>query len=253
MWCRRSPTSRRSCRCWRPVNRSLRRSPAAPIRRRAARRWPRRTWPVPGPCCARRRRTRACPTILASLRNTGLPIRDDRFLGGGTTIPRIRLLRALAIVRPGHEPGARHQRDGSDARARQLRPADTCGDRQRIQHVLRRSLEWHRSANAAGQHDETRGLNGCKRPAVAGTAQVSVHTPGPGGGTSSALEFTIDPTASLTVSASAVAPGSSVTATLTLGFGGTDDWLGLARTDAQGTSFSSGPMWGRASRIGRGR
>ena len=71
---------------------------------------------------------------------------------------------------------------------------------------------------------------------VAGTAQVSVHTPGPGGGTSSAIEFTIDPTATLTVSASAVAPGSSVTATLTLGFGGADDWLGLARTDAPGTS-----------------
>ena len=37
--------------------------------------------------------------ILASLRNTGLPIRDDRFLGG-TTIPRIRLLRALARSSP---------------------------------------------------------------------------------------------------------------------------------------------------------
>ena len=37
--------------------------------------------------------------ILESLRNTGLAIRDDRFLGG-TTIPRIRLLRALASFVP---------------------------------------------------------------------------------------------------------------------------------------------------------
>ena len=54
--------------------------------------------------------------------------------------------------------------------------------------------------------------------------------------TTSALVFTIDPTATLTVSASAVAPGGSVTATLTHGFGGADDWLAVARTDAADTS-----------------
>jgi hypothetical protein len=69
-----------------------------------------------------------------------------------------------------------------------------------------------------------------------GTAQLGVYTPGPGGGTSAPLLFTIDPTATLTVSASAVAPGSPATVTLTNGFGGSDDWLALARTDAVGTS-----------------
>ena len=39
------------------------------------------------------------------------------------------------------------------------------------------------------------------------------------------------------MSASAVAPGSPATVTLTLGFGGTNDWLALARTDAPDTSY----------------
>ena len=72
---------------------------------------------------------------------------------------------------------------------------------------------------------------------AAGTAWVSVHTPGPGGGTTSAIAFTIDPSATLTVSASAVAPGSPVTVTLTYGFGGAGDWLALARTNAPDTNY----------------
>jgi hypothetical protein len=72
---------------------------------------------------------------------------------------------------------------------------------------------------------------------AAGTAWVSVHTPAPGGGTTNALAFTIDPSATLTVSASAVGPGSPVTVTLTHGFGGSSDWLSLSRTDAPDTSY----------------
>src|SRR4029079_4471170 len=69
------------------------------------------------------------------------------------------------------------------------------------------------------------------------TAQVSVITPSPGGGTSSALPFTIDPPPTLTPNALAVAPGSAETVTLANGFGGAGDWLALAKVGAADTSF----------------
>ena len=70
-----------------------------------------------------------------------------------------------------------------------------------------------------------------------GTALVRVTTPAPGGGTSSALTFTIDPPPTLTVSAPVVAPGDSVTVTLVDGFGGSTDWIALAATAAPDTSY----------------
>ncbi len=73
--------------------------------------------------------------------------------------------------------------------------------------------------------------------ASSGTALVTVFTPPPGGGTSQALTFTITPPAALTVSATNVAPGGSVTATLTNGLGGSGDWLALAATSAPNTSY----------------
>jgi hypothetical protein len=174
---------------------------------------------------------------LASLRNTGLPVRDDRFLGG-TTIPRIRLLRALATFVPITSPA----------------PSITATD---PTHVRANSgpLKLAVIGNGFSAFSVVR-WNGVDRPtrvlsttrleatvpasdlAAAGTAAVSVHTPAPGGGTSGSLAFTIDPTATLTPSATTVAPGSPVTVTLTLGFGGAEDWLTLARTDAPDTSFA---------------
>ena len=71
--------------------------------------------------------------------------------------------------------------------------------------------------------------------AAAGTAAVTVFTPAPGGGTSSALTFTVNTSPILTVSASSVSPGGSVTATLTNGLGGSQDWLALAGTSAPNT------------------
>jgi subtilisin family serine protease len=174
--------------------------------------------------------------ILASLADTGLPIRDERLLGG-STIPRIRLLRALASLVPVTNPA----------------PAITATEPTHV-----RANSGPLTLTVIGSGFSTFSVvrwNGADRPTrlisttrleasiaasdlpAAGTAQVSVHTPGPGGGTSSALEFTIDPTAALTVSASAVAPGSSATVTLTLGFGGGNDYLALARTDAPDTSY----------------
>ena len=179
--------------------------------------------------------TASVSDILDNLRSTGLPIRDDRIFGG-TTAPRIRLLRALASYVPVTNPA----------------PAISATD------------PTHTRANAGPLKLQVIGIgfstfsmvrwNGADRPTrlisttrleasisasdllAEGTAQVSVHTPAPGGGTSSAIAFTIDPPATLTVSASTVAPGSSVTVTLTHGFGGSSDWLSLARTDAPDAS-----------------
>src|SRR5207244_987842 len=56
---------------------------------------------------------------------------------------------------------------------------------------------------------------------AAGTAQVSVFTMAPGGGTSGNLTFTIaSPAPSLTVNATTVIGGTAVTVTLTNGLGG---------------------------------
>lgn len=73
--------------------------------------------------------------------------------------------------------------------------------------------------------------------AAIGTALVTVVSPPPGGGTSSAVTFTMTPPAVLTVSATSVAPGAGVTATLTNGTGGAQDWLALASTTAGNTSY----------------
>jgi agmatine deiminase len=72
-----------------------------------------------------------------------------------------------------------------------------------------------------------------------GTAQVSVVSPAPGGGTSSALPFTIAPAPTLAVSATSVAPGASVTVTLTDGLGGQYDWLAFAATNAASSVYFS--------------
>src|SRR5439155_6492460 len=73
--------------------------------------------------------------------------------------------------------------------------------------------------------------------ASSGTAQVTVQTPTPGGGTSSVLPFTIDPPPRLTVDRKSVAAGASVTATLAWSSGAVGDWLALAASDAPDTSY----------------
>ena len=70
-----------------------------------------------------------------------------------------------------------------------------------------------------------------------GTALVTVFTPAPGGGTSSALAFAISPQPTLAVSATSAPGGTQVTVTLTNGYGGSSDWLGLAATTATNTSY----------------
>jgi hypothetical protein len=75
--------------------------------------------------------------------------------------------------------------------------------------------------------------------AAPGTAQVSVFTPAPGGGSSAALTFTVAPPPTLTVSATTVAPGTSITVTLADGAGGQFDWLAFAPTTAANSSYTT--------------
>jgi len=70
-----------------------------------------------------------------------------------------------------------------------------------------------------------------------GQASVTVVSPAPGGGTSNVTTFSATPPPVLTVSATSVAPGASVTATLTNGAGGGQDWLALASTSAANISY----------------
>ena len=72
-----------------------------------------------------------------------------------------------------------------------------------------------------------------------GTAQISVFSPAPGGGTSAAVTFSVVPPPSLSVSATSAAPGTTVTVTLTNGLGGLYDWLAFAPTSAPNTSYLS--------------
>ena len=73
--------------------------------------------------------------------------------------------------------------------------------------------------------------------ASVGQSAVTVSTPAPGGGVSNAVPFTATPPPVLTVSATSVAPGASVTMTLTNGAGGPQDWLALAPTSAANSSY----------------
>ena len=176
--------------------------------------------------------------ILASLRNTGLPIHDDRllFLGSSTT-PRIRLLRALASFVPVTNPSPDITATEPTHVLANLGPLTLT--------VLGSGFSTFSLVRWNGVDRPTRLVSTTKLEASipasdlssVGTAQISVHTPGPGGGTSGALEFTIDPSATLTVNASAVAPESSVTVTLTRGFGGSNDYLTLARTGTPDNSY----------------
>lgn len=74
--------------------------------------------------------------------------------------------------------------------------------------------------------------------ASAATVPVTVTTPpvNGSGGTSAALPFTIG-TPTLSVSATSVQAGASVTVTLTNGFGGSGDWLAFALTSAPNNSY----------------
>jgi hypothetical protein len=73
--------------------------------------------------------------------------------------------------------------------------------------------------------------------AAIGRAQVTVFTPAPAGGTSLSLPFAIVQGATLSVSTTTAAPGTSVTVTLRGGLGGWADWIAFAPTSAPNISY----------------
>ena len=175
-------------------------------------------------------------TILDTLQDTGLPITDWRFFGF-TTVPRARLYRALASLVPVTNPAPS---------VTSIAPASTrAGAGQMLLTVTGSGFSSFSVVRWNGASRPTRVVNTTTLEAsipatdlsASGTAQVSVFTPAPGGGTSAALTFTINPPPVLTVSATQAAPGGPITATLTGGFGGSNDYLVLAQTGAANGSF----------------
>jgi hypothetical protein len=177
-------------------------------------------------------------TLLNAFRQTGKPISDTRlFFGQGTTIPRINLFEALAtlVAIPNPAPSIialtpTRGRAGSAAVTLTITGSGFNGFS---------VAQWNGSAKPTTVVSTTKlkATIPAADLAAAGTAQVAVFTPAPGGGTSSSLTFTIDPPPTLTPSATSVAPGAPVTVTLADGFGGVGDWIALAPAAAADNSY----------------
>ena len=175
-------------------------------------------------------------TILDAFRRTGLPIADTR-PSGSATVPRLRLFEALAQLAHVSNP-VPTVTSITPSGARAGDPAfsltiDGSGfDAFSI-------AQWNGSPRPTTVVSASRLIVSIAAADVAsvGTALVSVSTPAPGGGTSSALSFTIDPPATLTPSPTRVAPGADVTVTLANGFGGATDWLALAAASAPDNAY----------------
>src|SRR5262249_25292794 len=175
--------------------------------------------------------------ILSALQHTGLPITDTRLWATGTvTIPRIRVFNALATLASVTSPvpvasalsptwgiagsaGLTLTVTGSGFNGLSIVRWNGSG---RVTNVLN-TQTIQASITATDLQN-------------AGTAQLTVSNPAPGGGTSASLTFTIKPAPVLTVDATPVAPGDAVTAKLVNGLGGSQDWLALAATGAANTT-----------------
>ena len=173
--------------------------------------------------------------ILGALRQTGRPITDTR-AGGTVTAPRVSLFEALTTLATVENPAPV---------ATALSPAGTAAGTASFALTLTGSgFNAFSVAKWNGDDRPTTVVNTrtirASIPAAdvlnPGTAELTVVTPTPGGGTSSPLTFTIGPPATLTVDASSVAPGGTATVTLANGFGGARDWIALSAVGAPDTS-----------------
>jgi subtilisin family serine protease len=174
--------------------------------------------------------------VLNALRQTGQPITDTRFFGT-ITVPRVRMLRALGTFVPITSPlpaitavSPARLRAGSGTAT--LTVTGTGFNTYSVMH-------WNGAPRSTNVISTTQ-LQGTIAPgdvASAGTAQVSVVAPAPGGGTSAPLTVVIDPPPSLTVAVTTVAPETAVTVTLANGYGSGSDWLALAAVGAADSSY----------------
>jgi len=176
-------------------------------------------------------------TILNAFRTTGMPIADDRvFFGGGAVVPRVSILQALASLVPVTNPvptvttlSPSRVRAGMGAATLSVTGTGFTG----------LSVATWNGTPLQTTVANTRTLQATVPEALitGPSAQVAVTNPAPGGGTSAASTVTIDPPAVLTVSATAVAPSTPVTVTLTGGFGGASDYLALAQVNSSNLSL----------------
>jgi subtilisin family serine protease len=175
--------------------------------------------------------------VLNALRSTGKPITDTR-PGGTVTAPRINVYEALASLVPINNP-APAVTTLSPAHAHATGPAFTLtvtGSGFNAFSVVR----W----NGADRPTKVVNVNTLEAAIPesdinltgAGSAEITVFTSAPGGGASNAVTLPIDPPPSISVSATTVAPGGSVTMTLSNGFGGATDWLSWAALGSPATA-----------------
>jgi subtilisin family serine protease len=177
-------------------------------------------------------------TLLQALQQTGTPISDWR-PEGTVTVPRVNLYEALETLVPLTNP---------EPEITAIEPTHAKAMSQAFQLTVTGSgfnihsvVKWNGSERPTTVVSSTTLV--AQIPASdldvssAGSADISVFTPAPGGGTSSSVALTIDPPPSISVSATTVEGGSSVTMTLHDGFGGMWDWLALALTTAPNNSY----------------
>ncbi len=173
--------------------------------------------------------------VLAALRETGKPVTDNRSFET-TTVPRIRTFQALATLAPIVNPAPQIATlSPSRARAGSAPSLKVSGSG----FDAFSQVQWNGSTRTTTVVNTTTLVASIPASdlAAAGIAQVTVFTPSPGGGVSSALSFTIDPPPTLTPGALALGPGSPETVTLANGYGNTSDWLALAQTGTPDNSY----------------
>jgi subtilisin family serine protease len=176
-------------------------------------------------------------TILQALQQTGKPVTDSRlFFGGGAVVPRINLFEAIASLVPIENP---------EPTITALSPTSGRAGTPLTLTINGTDFNAFTVARWNGVSKPTTVVNTTTLQAsipasdlaAAGTAQVSVFAPAPGGGTSSSLPFTIEPPATLIPDVGTVAPGGQVTVTLAHGFGGGGDWIALAESSSNDRSY----------------
>jgi subtilisin len=174
--------------------------------------------------------------VLNALRQTGVPITDDRLWASGTTtIPRIRIFQALASLTSVTSPTPSIT-DVSPSRVRAGGAAVLTITGSGF-NVLS-TLQWNGTAVPTTIVNTTKLQASIPAAEISvGTSTVSVSNPAPGGGSSNSLPVVVDPAAILAADATVVGPGASVTVTLSNGYGGEKDWLALAATSAADRSY----------------
>jgi subtilisin len=173
-------------------------------------------------------------TILNALRTTGRLVTDTRYsalFGDGVTVPRVRVLQALATMVPISSPAPAIVTLSPISMRRGLGGTLTVdGTGFNVLSVV----EWNGAPRATELVDSTTLRVSILALDVVseGMADVTVFNPPPGGGRSAPFAIAVEPPPSLAIGAPIVPPGDLATVTLTRGFGGSTDWLAMAAAGA---------------------